>query len=395
MISLLLQDKTDLIKKLSRVCKRTGVAFTQVEGQTIITKTVYREVENEYTGKVDVTAFEVAQAFDRYTLDGFPGVQGFEFVCRIEHTEAGNIIAGPGTVEGWKEAKPTCDHCSKPRNRKDTFVLRNTDTNEIVRVGRNCLADFLRTDPTSLVKVADLFGLVREACEEGFGSGGSWDPEPLHFVACACVAIEVDGFRKTDWDRSTVSSARFLAGPRPKGEAEPAWRAGQPKAHHIEKAAAILEWVKTTDTTSTYMHNLSIAAALPGVTRRTGGLMASAPQAHAKFIGENLRKAAMPPSSWVAQPGDKISRVATVIAVRTVESYYGTKVLFNMRTDDGCDLIWWCSGAAPRKADHAPLDSGDRISIKGTVKSLDEYKGRKQTTLTRCKVEFIGPVSDA
>ena len=406
MISLLLQNET-VTKKLARVCKRVGVTMTKLEGQTTLTKIEQREVRvtepdtkvlfNNNGETVILKEFKVSTAFDRYTLDGFPGVPGYTFVCRIQHTEAGNMIAGPETIEGWKDAKPTCDHCNKLRSRKDTFILRNAETGGLVRIGRNCLADFLRTDPTKLVKVADLHSLISEACEEGFKGGGRWEPDPVHFIACAAVAVELEGFRPSGWDRSTVSQANFLAGLQPKQEpARSDWSNLQPKAHHYTKAEAIVAWLKTADTSSDYMHNLAVAAAQPGVNRRTAGLLASAPQAYAKILGDTLRRSALPESNWIGTKGEKIEREATVI--RTMGSSYNDNMLFTLRTDDGCDLAWWCSGKLPSRTHEGEeiiLGAGDRVSIRGTVKDLNDYKGRKQTLLTRCKVTFIStPVTN-
>lgn len=400
---LVAEGRDELLKRLARACKRCGVTLEQQEGQTTLTRLEWPEVRVDENGYPMPDSYRqprvVASAFDRWTLGGFPGVSGFEFVCRLEHTEAGNILSGEA-VEGWRDAKPTCAHCCKARRRKDTFVLRNTETGELVRVGRNCLGDFLRTDPTVLVRFADLCRLVSEEDEDGgagFG-GGRWLPETAHFLACALACIEATGFRKASESGSTRSAVAFLTDRCPKsGKERTAWLEGQPKDAHKEKASMVLEWLRTAcaHTSSDYLANLHVVSQLDFVSERHAGLLASAPVAWAKAMEIELHKrqalAALPESRWLGEEKERVTFTGVLLRTRDVESPYGTKTLFAFRSDDGSDAIWWCSGHRPRRGDcwGAMLEPGDRVTVKGTVGDRDTYQGRKQTQLKRCVVTYI------
>ena len=52
-----------------------------------------------------------------------------------------------------------------------------------------------------------------------------------------------------------------------------------------------------------------------------------------------------------------------------------------MIDQDGNALIWWASGSANW------LTEGKTYRVEASVKEHDEYKGRKQTTLTRVTVK--------
>jgi hypothetical protein len=51
-----------------------------------------------------------------------------------------------------------------------------------------------------------------------------------------------------------------------------------------------------------------------------------------------------------------------------------------MEDDKGNQFKWFASK-------YSGMEVGKTYKIRGTVKAHDEYQGRKQTALTRCKVE--------
>jgi hypothetical protein len=67
--------------------------------------------------------------------------------------------------------------------------------------------------------------------------------------------------------------------------------------------------------------------------------------------------------------------------VRTIDGYYGQTTLTKFLTEEGDLLVWFRSG---NKTD---LTQGQKIKLSGKVKKHDSYNGRKQTVLTRGKIE--------
>jgi hypothetical protein len=418
-LSLLVPEGDETItKKLARACKRCGVTLEQVQGQTTLSKLVWRKVRDERCIGDDLGVgwrereVAVHAVFDRYTLSGFPGLSGYEFLCRIEHTEAGNIVSGPEPVDGWRDAKPTCDHCCKVRRRNDTFVLRHNESGRVARVGRNCLADFLRSDPTQLVRFSELCRMLSDDTEWG-GGGGRWRPETTLFLACAIASIDARGFRKSNMERSTRNDASFLADPCPtNANAAASWKEGQPKQGHHEMATKVLEWLRNDcgSSTSDYLTNLHVVSQLDCVSGRHAGLLASAPVAWAKAKEFELHKRqerekreALPESQWLGDVKGKVVFTGTLLRTRDVESDWGKKTLYVFRTDEGSDVVWWCSGREPRKAELRPSDpgyadsfieAGDRVHVRGTVKAHETYQGRKQTTILRAKVTFVAAAGE-
>ena len=93
---------------------------------------------------------------------GLVGIEGWSFVARLDHSpETGNIVrALPNTgveiPERFRNCAPDCEHCSYVRNRRDTFVLHNDETNEFKQVGSSCITDFLGHDAKELGRLAEI-----------------------------------------------------------------------------------------------------------------------------------------------------------------------------------------------------------------------------------------------
>ena len=90
------------------------------------------------------------------------------------------------------------------------------------------------------------------------------------------------------------------------------------------------------------------------------------------------------PSQHVGKVGDKLSVVVTCACARTYENSYGrgyrtSYVTLYTFTDDAKNVYMWKSSS------NHDLQKGDRLTISGTIKEHAEYKGIKQTVLTRCK----------
>lgn len=93
-------------------------------------------------------------------------------------------------------------------------------------------------------------------------------------------------------------------------------------------------------------------------------------------------------SRYVGEIGERITLEAVYeySAYFTVRGFYGGEeivYIHNFRAGDN-KLIWKSS-----KGRLMNIEDGDKIRLIGTVKEHKEYKGEKQTSLTRCRIEFI------
>ncbi len=326
----------------------------------------------------------------RITIGDLPAVGGYEFAARIEHTKDGNVVVrGPAETqdldESWRTAEPLCSHCSKKRLRKETFLLRQYGV-ALLQIGRNCLADFLMTDPSRMVALAELVKAIREESDdEHWGSyGGYWEVAPVAFVACAVASTERYGFKKSSEENSTRQHAEWLSGP-PPGETYEQWKKEQPTEDQIECAHQIVAWAATPgESASEYRWNLSLAVKQPGIGKHAG-LLASAPSSYFRELGRELGKKApapRPDGYAVAEKGDVFKGEVTLIRhyLQADDKWSTSKAICTFRTDDGHEIVWYASGIAPK-----PDMIGMRFQVKGRCKRLSEARGNycRQTVLAR------------
>lgn len=393
-------------RKLKKLSSKAGVSYELVPGTTYLTASSDLDQTSPLfhtNAPSRLTVF----ACKRVTVGDMPRVQGYELVARIEHTEAGNIVnvvPGKECPESYRNEAPLCAHCGRKRNRKDTFLLC-APNNELIQVGRNCLADFLQVDPSALVKLAEYAAWVAQYCTPGerefWGSGGG-SPDTRGFLACAVASVEELGFVKSDGQYPTKRDAAWRYGQAPKSEREyEAWRKAQPTESHYDTADRILEWAKRIpQDAAQYEFNLKVALSLPAI-GRNDGIVASAPAAYMKSLGieaerkERARRdAETPDAGYLAAVGTRVEFEATLLRVIDIEredSQWGGPTLYAFRTEAGHDIAWFCSGATPRISSFdgdqgRPVSPGDKLKLKGTVKSHQMYKNRHQTTVSRCKV---------
>ncbi len=102
---------------------------------------------------------------------------------------------------------------------------------------------------------------------------------------------------------------------------------------------------------------------------------------------QRVREAEGRASEYVGKVRERFEFEAVVIGVYPTEGYYGHTDIVKFKNADGNLFTWFAS-------DYTNLERGDRMTIKGTVKKHDEYRGIKSTVLTRCaytKFEIMTP----
>lgn len=420
MISILIPSHVEakVGRRLERLAKKAGVSVERIPGETTVFQTTdhrfYSARETEHSSKTGrlkfwselVTKDSLVMECARYTIGEMPVAAGYTFVAKIAHTEGGNLIsAAPGEYGKdlpleLREAAPTCDHCAKQRRRNETFVLR-TPEGKLYRCGRNCLADFLKVDPTSIIASAELASFFdhepSESDDESRGWGGGWGLSTGGYLAAAVSAVEHHGFIKSGEDYSTKSRANFLTSPKPRGrhseDLAREWDKEQPTAAHHTLAETIMAWAETIEPgASDYLHNLKVALRCGVAAYDRRGILASAPSAYARamgFIAENKARAARVDGGHFGKIGERLETVATVLRLNYSPGYGGTtKTIVTFVNDEGQDLTWFATGSAP-----STDDVGKRFAIKGTIKKHDSYKGRAQTVLSRVVWESVGEES--
>lgn len=93
-------------------------------------------------------------------------------------------------------------------------------------------------------------------------------------------------------------------------------------------------------------------------------------------------------SNHYGNVGDKVQMELELVRVSFFDTFYGSTTVYTMKDNDGNLFVWKTTSCLDRIVDGEckPILKGEHFTLKGTVKEHSEYKGEKQTVLTRCKV---------
>ena len=98
---------------------------------------------------------------------------------------------------------------------------------------------------------------------------------------------------------------------------------------------------------------------------------------------KNCRPIEESTSEWLFEEKERFYDYAVVLkSVRGMETRFGWTTLIKFEDDHGNILDWWTST-------DVKAEVGNRILLTGTVKSHNEYKGIKSTTVTRCRLKIV------
>lgn len=372
-----------LRKKLTTIrnkCAKYGCEFTFEEHGEI-----FREIKDEDTGKPYTARFIQVETF------GIARIADWEFIATVQHEEPYNIIRSFRTdvsvPDMYYTANTCCDHCKTRRNRKDTYIIRNTETGEFKQVGKSCLLDF--THGLSAEAVAQYISwfdqiINGQAPDPGFKT--YYNTEDV--LAFAVEAVKMYGYRPSDWKESTKEVVaqqlrRFGDWKKRKDEG---FKGDRPE--NYDRAKDILKFVADMPVEFGYVTSLKAACSKEYCEWRDLGFIVSAVscynRAQEKAAKKATEKAQAKKSFWVGTVGQRIQ--LNDLSVRLLTSWdgeFGYTYLYKF-TDEQGNIFTWKTGKWVSVTDEILPDL--RVSLKGTVKAHSEYNGEKQTELTRCSL---------
>ena len=388
------------IAKIARRAAKLGCAAITLA--IVATYVIRREFTNDegvkFTRNIPVVDLSIDGEAPRLV-----GVNGaFELLATIEHTPGGNIIRECPTdlddrgfknvqseIDAYRDADADCDHCNVSRKRNDTFLVYEGNSGTVRQIGRTCLQDFLGgKDPHAMVALADAYAACVKAVRGAVGNGPELELADLaEFLVYSAASIRLHGW---------VSKGKCRDNQIPTAQdAESClwdWTGkhlnGKPIQADVELAMKALEYV-TADldakgvARNSYQQNLWVIIQNGTVGTRHAGFAASIMPYYSRAIGQEQErvdyKARAAASNHIGSVKQRLTFKATVERRTSFEGRFGLTYIYKFRTTDGDAVTWFAS----REQDIA---KGDAVTVTGTVKKHDDYKGEAQTVMTRCKI---------
>ena len=327
-----------------------------------------------------------------------PRIAGWSLLGRLDFASVpGATVRAmvPGhecPVEFHEVEAGRCDHCRASRRRADSFLCRHED-GRVVVIGRTCLRDFLgHQSPESIAAAATLLASLSglgDDNEGGFGGGFRGEGHDTHrLLAVTSYVCRTYGWvprsASSETKAPTMSRVLDLLTPiRHNAREEQARReelalVSVKDAQHAEEALA---WAATAPGSNDYIYNLRTVLSAPTVANKMLGIAISGIAAYDRATSAaraQVKRATESRSTHRGTVGERLTVTGEITMVRGCETQWGTSTVIKVMDEAGNVFTWFASGERDVK-------QGERVTLVGTVKKHEEYRGEAQTVLTRCK----------
>lgn len=324
------------------------------------------------TGSILIDVVDINLNFPPYKIGEYTAA------AVIDHTTAeggaGNMIYKLSEEieipQTYRTAAAYCEHCRTAQKRNKTILLRNA-SGELKQVGTNCIKEYTGIEEIELLGTMQA---VNSILIDADSTTGIYSGAPSEQVSAAeylgkCIhLINTKGYYK-----EIKADALKPTAPAPT-EAEK------------EAAQNVIEYFKSNNFDDDFLYNIKVQL-MHEYTKPRNGFIAYAYEAYRRELEkaerQRQRAEAAAASSYYGKAGDKIKGLQVkgrIIA--GYETIYGYTYIYQFTDTENHVFIWKTSKSIE-------TDDGGNYSgtISGTIKDHTEYKGTKQTVLTRVKAE--------
>jgi len=364
------------------------------------------DLDHTFVSKIKRTWVEIEATleYEIPIIDGWDLISTFDIMpgpALPDKDKNGNTVFGPNvvftsTVPGktlpvhyLDKTEIHCDHCGHKRYRTHSMLMKKLDDGGYREVGSTCIKDFFGHSPKAFLWMAQISftDIISEIEEEKFGGGGGTHCYDLNQVlAYTSLAIRKDGWvsKGAAYDdpslTPTVDNMFFYMNPPDKYKGREEFI---PTVKDIELAeATVKHFLEIDPGDNDYLTNCVKLAKLGYVPIKMVGVACSMIASYKRELAKTLEKKDRPESDFVGEVKDKIEvETVKVVFVTEVYSDYGPSSLYIFVDETtGNKFKTFYSGKT------WSAEMGEYVTLKGTVKEHQTYKGEKATMLTRCVV---------
>ena len=347
--------------------------------------------------------------YQEITLEGdAPIIDGWEFIAVVDLRGEKPMVRKQPFLENdvdlteYFDTDSRCDHCKSSRRRNDVLIIRNTETGELMQIGRNCAADHFGTrDATSRLATtdwSDAYGFVSETNSPKAEPYSS--VERMYQTAAAVVekfgwvghkeGMYDDTLRSTRgrvWQNLFPNPAHMAKFPEDYVTVEDA---------HKEEAIKVMEWLREKFLNKAHEDctefEMKVRAACEGPSETPmvrdrnlnmliwgiGGYQRDLQKDAEKRIRETALLKEKNTSVFVGKIKERRDFTLTLKLKRVFGSNFGPRYMQKFVDADNNVFVWWGTNAT---AENTVV--GNTYVFKATIKAHDEYNGVSQTILTR------------
>lgn len=325
------------------------------------------------TGKFAVDVVDIDITYPEYKLGDY------SVIAVIDHTldENSNAIYPCGDFDipvEYRHGQGICEHCRTNHKRNKTILLRDI-SGKLKQVGTSCLKEYTGVTDYSLVSA---FGVIDGILDESNICTGYYTGERDYRRIRDYLACCIHEIRKNGYDRDIKEFAY-----------NDKWYSNSTESDY-NTADKVIEYFTNNEFSDNFLYNISVH--MKKGYCRENGFIAYAYIAYQKEMEKaEKEKAKVEQAKSIEYYGNVKDKVElNNVTGKVLTSYsncYGsiynsvTTYVYQFTDNANHVFIWKSSCDIPLN------DEGlFKGSIKGTIKEHSEYRGIKQTVLTRVKV---------
>ena len=375
---------------------------------------VYNEIGEEFKvetittdedGTILTSPIEITRRFVVVEVEAKPTIDNWELIASLEHTKEGNIIHSVRNdieiPKRYYNVAPYCEHCNTKRYRKNSFIIRNTETNEFKQVGKTCLNDF--TGNINAEWLASFYAMFDKLAEFEAPQGGCSNNTryfpAVDLLAYTVAVTNIYGYCKSGANNATgemvkdfyiVSECKGYPSKEDNERIREKMQSVNFKVTEEDTATAqkIIAYVDSIADTNNYIHNIKTLCAADMVAYKNVNLLVSAITCYNRELErrakEDARKKEASKSNHIGNIKDRLTiNIATWKCLTSwcncYDGYHETTTFLYQFVDNAGNIFVW-------KTQKYFTEDAELQTITGTVKAHNVFRDVKQTELTRCKV---------
>lgn len=302
-----------------------------------------------------------------------------ELTCFIHTDDAYNII------NNYRFAEIVCDHCNTKAKRKHGYILQ--DENGVIKmVGSSCLSAFCGVNATAYASLLSLFDDVAEFQKIPQGEVILKYYKTDKVLAVAIQLVDKYGYTAKyrydeddfggceNLDATATAVHKIMVDAKPH-EKYNGFLFNEKDEETKKKVQELKDFFKAFTPTKEYESNLCLALQSEYCTYKKFAILTAGVQTK-RIKEKEMKRLDELTSVHFGAVGDKIELTECEFTLlSSYESVYGY-VYIHKIVNNGNTFIWKTS---------KKIQNGV-YNIKGTIKGHSEYKGEKQTELTRVKI---------
>jgi hypothetical protein len=375
------------LKEIAKLNKKLAKYGSSVEITSCIPSKEYADYYNEciYSSleKIETSLigkrWAVISGFEyRISEPAVKGKQGVEYLGMVEYTDG--VAQIYSEIENLRELVDikqidACDHCHTVRERNKYFFFR--ENGQIRKIGSTCVHEWFGFDMDAIFSSYQNFITLAKNLdpeEEEFREA----MKSCNYTSTALVLYSIANVTNNFtefWDKGSTAKSAYN------------WSTSNKKSAFtldFESVKKAIESMWNINPRNDFEFNI-VSALFDN-----GKLKEEISHAHwgvacwavwkAMFAKLEANKSEDKASEYIGKVGDKVVLNGMMKLLASFDTYYGYTYLYQIETEQGI-VKWFASNKCP-----GIPEEGKLVTIKGTVKEHKEYKGVKETIVTRCKL---------